>query len=207
MRLLLVALLLANVLLVGYNAWPPAAALADPPQRELSPERIQFLTHDQAKKLAPKPGPRACLDWGLFTVADAARATEALERVNTKLRVAERRIDPGQAYWVVIPPQQNRREAELLLTDLKRIGGDDYYVVQEAGRFNNAISLGLFNSESGAHARREALARQGVRNVQVTMRETAAPRVVLRLSEMAQSDLPRIEQLRDDFAGADLKPC
>ncbi len=207
MRLLLIMLVVANVLLAVYNAWPSPPVLSEPAQREIAPERIQFLTRDQARKLSTKSGPRACFEWGLFTLADAARATEALERLGAPLRVAERRIEPGQAFWVMIPPQQDRRAADLLLTDVKRIGGDDYYVVQEAGRFNNAISLGLFNSEAGAHARREALSRQGVRDVQVTTRETAAPRVVLRVSELAEADLQRIERLRPDFAGADLKPC
>lgn len=62
MRMLLVALLLGNLLLGVYNAWPPAAVVIDPGQRELTPERIHLLNRDEARKMSTRAGPRASLD-------------------------------------------------------------------------------------------------------------------------------------------------
>lgn len=62
MRMLLIGLLLGNVLLGVYNVWPPAAAVVEPAQRELAPERIHLLNRDEARKMSTRAGPRASRD-------------------------------------------------------------------------------------------------------------------------------------------------
>jgi hypothetical protein len=207
MRLVFLVLLVANLAVAAYLWLGTDHAPPAPPANELVPERIKLIDPDNAKKKSAKGAPRACLEWGAFTVTDAARAAKAVDAFQPGLQYTERRVEGTVSYWVHIPPQPTRRAAEALLAGVKRIGGDEYYVVQDDGRYANAISLGLFNNEAGALARREALTKLGVRDVAVATRESTAVRIYLRFRAVSDQAFARLGTLRTEFVGSDLREC
>ena len=217
MRTLFLLLVLANVALLAWSrfvAAPDAASEPLPMARQIEPAKLKIISPDDlpavpvAKKPAPVPPlPAACLEWGSFTVADAPRAEKALEPLALGTRLGQRRTEEIAGWWVFIPPQGSRQAALRKAAELKALGVDDYFIVQEEGEHRWAVSLGVFRSEDSAQARLAALRGQGVRTAQVGPRETLVPKVWLQVKSV---DAPLQAQLREiarQVEGSELREC
>jgi hypothetical protein len=104
---------------------------------------------------------QACATYGPFPSEDALHSAEAILKP-AGLQVNEHTV-AGRAqlgYWVYLPPFGSKSEADAAAALLKRRGvGDLYVVTDEANR--NAISLGVFNQQSGAVERQKAMKKLG----------------------------------------------
>ncbi|MEO7402177.1 MAG: SPOR domain-containing protein [Burkholderiales bacterium] len=212
MRLWFIVFAVAN-LMVGLYGWYStslAAATTGPTPMEFDRDRIRLIPPDQARN-ALLDRANTCLEWGAFTVADAARAEQELASIGEGAQSRERRLEGGpRNWWVYLPPYPTRRVADRVGDDLKGLGADDFYVVQtqDDPKFVNAVSLGLFSTEKAAIARRDQLARLGVRgDITVQPRDGANTRVYLRLREVPSALMPRIVALRAKFSAAELREC
>jgi SPOR domain len=236
-RAVFLLLVLANIAFFAWDRFYAAGgAGADPAPlaRQLEPEKLRVvppeeLTRPAAPKapaaptapsapvaatpapavVPPPTPPRKCLEWGSFTLADAARAEKALEPLALGERLAQRRTEETAAWWVFIPPQSgNARQAALRkAADLKSLGVRDYFIVQEEGPNHWAVSLGVFRSEEAAQARLAALRDQGVRSARIGARETQVAKVWLQVKGV---DAPLETKLRDaarQIAGSELREC
>jgi SPOR domain len=231
MKLLFLMLVIANVLF-GVYMWqseaPRAAGAASLPLPELAPERIKLLpnaertgtgdarppgsqTSGDAKRSGDSKAAlgavRACLEWGALRGADLARASKLLESVNGVQNAAEQRVEGGTSYWVYIPPLPSRKLAEARLAELRPARVDEFYVVLDDPRYLHAISLGLFSTEAGARSRQEALARLGVKDAIVRPRESTEARVYLRIRDVPERVVARLNALRADFPGSEFRTC
>jgi hypothetical protein len=121
-----------------------------------------------------KPAPR-CLQWSDLAAGDADRLDRLLgERFNTARRTRSAAVAGSAGWWVYIPPQASRSDAERKAGELKRLGAPEYFIVQEAGPNRFAISLGIFSSEAAANDRLDDLRSKGVRSARVGERNVAA---------------------------------
>jgi hypothetical protein len=196
--LLLVAANLALFAWSRYYAAPDGAADPEPLRRQVNPEAIRLLNGPELAglpALKPKavteavqstsaegarPGPAAggsCVEWGGFSVAEAPRAEQVLEPLALGARLSQRRSEEKAGWWVFIPPQGNRAAAMKKTAELKTLGVDDYFVIQEDGNMRWAVSLGVFSSEDAAKARLEALRVRGVRSAQTGERDTQVTKI------------------------------
>jgi len=221
-RTLFLVLLLANAAFFAWSRYvSPAEAGADPAPlaRQIEPEKLKVIAPGELPAPAPAPvsarsaAPPApvavkCIEWGSFTVADTSRAEKALEPLALGARVAQRHTEEQAGWWVYIPPQRNGRPGALRkATELKTLGVNDYFIVQEDGPNRWALSLGVFRTEEAAQARLAALRELGVRSAQVGARETTVPKVWLQVKGV---DGPLEAKLRDvarEIEGSDLRPC
>jgi hypothetical protein len=131
---------------------------------------------DKTAVSAEKPvpaGPQSCLVWSELTGPEATRLASLVEEKFTDFK-AERRATPveGGGWWVFIPPLPAKADAERKAGELKRMGVDDFFIVQEAGPNRFAISLGVFSSEQGANDQLSNLKAKGVRSAKVGQRIT-----------------------------------
>ena len=180
MRALVFLLVLANVVLWAWNAGylgqpgnPEAARLA----QQVKPEAVRIVgyganpppANGKAAK-APEPPEELCLVWERLAPADADGLAVALAEKFPGVR-AERKTTgfEGGDWWVHVPPQPAKAEADRKAAELKQLGVSDYYVVPEgANRF--AISLGVFSAEKGAQERLAELRGKGVKTARVVRR-------------------------------------
>ena len=186
---------------------PPAAPSAAPgkpaaAQPSQPPELVPAPT-----KPAPEPAPLACVEWGGFSLQDAPRAEQRLEPLALGARLAQFRGEETAAWWVFIPPQPNRAAAQKKAAELKQLGVEDYFVVQEEGKLRWALSLGVFRTEEAARARFEALRARGVRSAQVGRRETRVARVWFQVRSVDAALNARLQEVARDFEGATLHDC
>jgi hypothetical protein len=225
-------LLLANL---GFFAWwrygspPDAAADAAPLARQIEPEKLKIVAPKDlppqappkpiaAIKAEPTPAPPAsppvalkCMEWGSFTIADAPRAEKALEPLALGARLAQRRTEETAGWWVFIPPQAraaNGRQAALKkAAELKALGIEDYFIVQEEGQHRWALSLGVFRTEDAARARLAALQAQGVRSAVVGARETVVPKVWLQVKGVDPALEAKLKELAVQVESTELRTC
>jgi hypothetical protein len=162
---------------------------------------------------APPPKPpavatvAACMEWGSFTLFDAPRAEKALEPLALGGRLGQRRTEELAGWWVFIPPQGSRQLALRKAAELKALGVEDYFVVQEEGPLRWALSLGVFRNEDAAQARLAALRNQGVRSAQVGPREMTVPKVWLQVKGVDAALEARLREIARTVDGSELKAC
>lgn len=220
MRALFLALLLANLVLYAWWRYGvPDNAAPAPLSRQIAPDKLKVVAPAALPPVsaAPKPAPSppasapasaaACLEWGSFTVADVARAEQALEPLALGARLAQRRSDEQAGWWVFIPPQDNRQSALRKAAELKQLGVEDYFVVQDEGPYRWALSLGVFRTEEAAQGRLAALRGQGVRTARVGARETVVPKVWLQVKGVDAPLQLRLKEIARQVEGSELKDC
>jgi hypothetical protein len=138
-----------------------------------------------------------CVAFKNLTGTQAQALAQRARGAGTNLTVREEEAAPS-SYWVNIPPQGGKAGADRRAAELKQLGLDDFFIVQDAGENRFAISLGLFRAESLAQRQLETLQKKGVKGATVTARESANGARVELIGAGAQ-----IEHVAHD-AGGDL---
>ena len=223
--LLLVAANLALFAWSRYYAAPDSAADPEPPRRQINPESIRLLAGPELAGLPvlkPKPAgrspqprrrprrcdrapaPAACIEWGGFAVAEAPRAEQVLEPLALGARLSQRRSEETAGWWVFIPPQGNRAAALKKTAELKALGIDDYFVLQDEGNMRWAVSLGVFSSEEAAKTRLEALRAKGVRSAQTGERDTQVAKIWFQVRGADAALQAKLRELAQGFPGTEV---
>ncbi len=159
---------------------------------------------------APVPPVKlSCMEWGEFSGTDLLRVEKALAAIKLGDRLKSRVVEYTSGYWVYIAPMKSRAEVEQKIAQLKARGVGDYFVVQEAGAWQNAISLGVFKTEEAAKKYLVKLQAQGVRTASVGERASKLKFTVFALSHLENGLSSQVAALRRDFPDSELKlvPC
>lgn len=216
MKTVFFLLLLANL---GFLAWSyfgagPTMSESQLVEQQLNPEAIRLLSAEQVAALAaqrPKPPPRpavaACLELGAFNPADVARVQQALDPLALGPRLSQRRAEEIASYWVFMPPQRDRQAANQKAAELRKLGVEDFFVVQEDPRHRLAISLGVFKTSEAAQARLAELRAKGVRTAKVGPRETPVHKIYFTVREVPDALAAKLNEVRQSFPGSELKTC
>jgi hypothetical protein len=213
--LLLVAVNLA--LFAWFHYYSPAESAADPEpaRRQLNPDKIRLLEGKELKSLAsvrPKPSaspaaPSACIEWGGFAIAEAPKAEQALAPLALGARLTQRRSEETAGWWVFIPPQGNRVGAQKKTAELKSLGVEEFFVLQDAGKMQWAVSLGVFSTEEAAKSRLEALRTKGVRSAQTGERDTQVSKIWFQLRNGDAAQQAGLRETVQGFAGTNVRDC
>lgn len=231
MRLLFLLLLAANL---AFFAWARFLAAPDPAvdrkplAQELAPSKLRIVSEAELAKASPPapapappavpalvakpkpppaPEPIACLEWGSFSPGDATRAEQRLAPLELGARLAQYRGEETAGWWVYIPPQANRAGALRKAAELKKLGVQDYFVVQDEGRLRWALSLGVFRAEDAAKAYLGALRAKGVKSALIGQRETRVPKLWFQVSGVEPALHARLQEIAREFEGATLHEC
>ncbi len=215
MRLLLIMLVLVNLGFFGYHRFlnETTDTSAQITALQISPEKISPIVLSASSAVAataPAVAPvtplqTACVEWGAFGGADVARADGALAALALPADAVQRRVTDIDGYWVHMPAFKTKAEVDRKLGELKALGVTDFFVVQDAGLWRNAVSLGLYKSEDAATAELERLRKIGVRSALVTRREKFLKQVSYFVREPSAATIARITELQRDFPMAEIK--
>lgn len=196
---------------------PPAAASAVlPASAPLAPQSAPLppmtaasapasAVHAPASAPAAAPPPSACLEWGEFSGGDLARANEDLAGLKLGSRLTQREVEHTIGYWVYIPPPKNHAAVKTSLARLKKIGVTDFFVVQEKGKWQNAISLGIFKTQDIAGKFRDRLKAKGLKNAVMGERQTRLKFTVFVLNSPEAATLSRLADWQKGFTGIEMK--
>jgi hypothetical protein len=230
MRIFFLLLVLANVAFFGWTYFlAPASGDAQLMQQQLKPEAIRLLTPEEvaqaaakqaaaqaaAKQLALAAAKRtpetikvsACVELGAFNLGDVPSVEQALATFSFGPRLAQRRVEETASYWVFIPSQRTRQGANRKVAQLKKLGVEEFFVVQDDPEYRFAISLGVFKSEDAAKARLQQLRTQGVRTARIGSRQTQVQKIFFTVRDVPEPVLGKLNDLRQGFPGTELKDC
>ena len=213
MRVLFFVLVLANLLFFGWHAGylGPGEEKKGEPERlaqQVAPDKIRLVSAEAARRQLEVARARAaCVEWGSFPVQEADRAQSALAALGLGERLSSRKVEEAAQWWVYMPPQGNKANAEKKTDELKRLGISDYFVVSDEGNNRWAISLGVFRTEEAARNYLAAITGKGVKTARVGEREARVQKTVFQVREVDDALRTRLNDLRKDFPGIDLKPC
>lgn len=215
MRLVFLFLVLANIALYVWSRGEATDSTA--PARQIEPHKLKVIAPADlpkpaplAKKPPPAPAPTpsvACMEWGSFPVAEVPRYEKALEPLGLGERLAQRRTEELAGWWVYIPSQRNRQGAVRKAAELKKLGIDEFFIVQEEGEHRWALSLGVFRSEEAAQSHLAALRARGVRTARVGARETLVPKIWLQVKSVDAPLAARLKEIAAQVEGSELKNC
>ena len=214
MRSLFFLLVLANLLFYAWHAGyiGPGDTRKGEAERltmQITPEKIRVLSAGEVKKLADagKARNNGCFDWGTFPAQEAEKAGEALATLNLGSRLQTRTVDETAGWWVFLPPQGSKPNADKKVDELKALGVSDFFIVQEDGANKFAVSLGVFRTEDAAKNYLAAVTAKGVKTARSGERETRVQKTVFRLSGIDEATGVKFDAIRKDFPGHETKDC
>lgn len=191
LRTLFFGLLLINLLLfalglagVGSEQRSDASRLAN----QLSPERIRVVAHASQPAPAapaavpagsgapaePQTGALACHRWEGLSAEQAQRIAELAAGADLKADIVSQPVGEPTSFWVHLPPAPDREILQKRVAELKQAGVSDYFVVQEKGPQQLAVSLGLFKTRGPANDLVERLRGKGIADARIEERGAIA---------------------------------
>ena len=150
------------------------AASDTPPQGETSP---------QPAAPAPVPetsAPPGCVAFGGVSAAQLDEIKARSAGAGPGFKLTESRSGAVSSWWVHVPTLGSKEAAERKAAEIRKLGVDDLFIVQDPGPAQFAISLGLYKNEAQANRLLESLREKGVRSAQVAGRGASVLRVELR---------------------------
>lgn len=224
-------LLLANLVTWVYfkrDVWAPAPVTAMP---EIHPEQLTVLKEADLASLPMRSGPvtaenisaeanvapvnstasatpaekMACYDWGSFASNQVNHAVDEANKLGITHTVqALQAGSDNKRYWIYKPPLASPEAAQAKAEELRRLGVDDFFIVQDA-KWHNAISFGVFKDESLADALMEKLKQKGVRLVVKATRFGGEGHAMLRLQQVTATQLDGLKKAQPEFPDAEIK--
>lgn len=113
---------------------------------------------------------RACILLSNLPIAEVVRFESLLTQKWPAFKSERTKVTSSASYWVNIPPLTSKQEADNNVAELKKLGISEFYVVQEDGPNNRAISLGWFTSREAATTSLEMLRTKGVKSARIVER-------------------------------------
>lgn len=169
MRAFVFLLIFANLLFfvwtqgyLGSSASPDAIRI----QQQLLPEQIVVVARGEPPAVVEKVV-NSCLAWKGLATVDADRLERMITEDFSALVLSRSVVPASVIYWVFIAPSTNKKNADKKAAELKRLGVQEFFIVQDPGPNQLAISLGVFSSEASANERLEALRVKGVKSATV----------------------------------------
>ncbi|MFA6014728.1 MAG: SPOR domain-containing protein [Gallionellaceae bacterium] len=147
----------------------------------------------------------SCVDWGDFSAVDVLRAEKALAALKLGDKVKQRMVEYPSGFWIYIPPLKSRAEVDKKIAQLKVRGVQDYFVIQEAGVWQHAISLGVFKSEDLAKKYLAKLQTQGVRSALLGERASKLKYTALHINDLEPARYAEILALQKEYPDTEIK--
>lgn len=192
----------------AHPAAPASApvAVAPPHPPALPARRMTSGNQATAGQSAPSTTALSCMEWGDFSGPDLTRVAAALADLQLGDRLSQSQVERDIGYWVYIPPLKNKAAAKRKVAELKALGVGEYFIVQAAGHWHNAISLGVFKTRDAAQNFLNYLRTKGVHTAKVGERASKFKATVFKLDRMDAVTVAKLAAMQKDFAGSELKP-
>lgn len=220
-------LLIANLILWGYPNQPTVAPrssaeinadkvklVASLPVINVERPAASLVASAVAPQITPTPTPvptptpapkvealAACLRW-------SGIGQEQINTMRARLKalgLTASETGVSGKVWVYIPPQTDIELANRKAQQLSDQGVQDYYVINNGGRWQNAISLGVFSSREGADRRLNELKNQGVKSAVVRERDDSPSHVTFDLRKVSREQQGKLEKINSQLKGAQLQ--
>ena len=237
LTVVLLILLIANALLMAallgaFGAQPLAGVLESPREaqrlnQQVRGERMELQPSGDASAPLPTPAPAPrsgtpgggvtlavaaadnCLEMGGFSAQAVQRAREDLSAIaaGSVLPVDWFERSEQVRWWVHLPAQPTRENADRKLAELRRRKVTDVSVIASEEQDSYTVSLGLFRERERADRFLETLRGQGVRTALISDAPRAVSRQWLRVAHADETVRARMDEVRLRYGAEVLQSC
>ena len=211
-------LVLANLAFFAYSlmARERVAAASSISSLQVSPEKIRLIPPGE-KPAASSKAPvgvsggvaaatlTACIEWGALAGPDVARADAAIAKLDLPQALVQRRVTDAGGYWVYLPPAKTKAQLDRNIGQLSAFGITEFFVVEDATPWHNAISLGIFKSEAAAQSFLEALHAKGVQSAVTERREHFLKQFAYFVRDPNETIIAKLAGLQREFPATRLQ--
>lgn len=178
-----------------------------PPIRREQPPPPPPVAEPAVVAAEKKAEPLACVEVGNFNAADAKRFSAQLAALSLGDRMTQRPILEVSSHFVYIPPQPDRETAEKKAAQLRELGVDDFFIIQDNPALRWAISLGVFKQEEAARTHLANLTQKGVRSARIGQRTVNSGLVAFELRGIDAQTKGALEKITAGFPKQALRNC
>jgi len=219
MKAFFFVLLAANI--VALVLFQPANGRGGEPAKGHEPyqaEKIKLISEaelNSRKSSAPEPEKnpqpeqvavqQQCLEWGAVAAVDAERAKAALQKLQVWDKATTRKLEKTSGFWVYVPPRKTLAEAQKKVEELKSLGVQDSFILQDNSSWRFAISLGVFSSSEAAAKYLAQLREKGVRSAVSGPRNRETEGLVYAFKDLDPALAAEVAKLKQGFPGSDVK--
>lgn len=188
---------------------PAVAVLVEDAAPETSMPAIDEIAPVHEAEPAPVAEPLAvelaCIVYQGLGEQQAATLGRSAVAVRPQVQTNQRMTEAAGNWWVHIPAPANRNVAEDRVATLRASGINDLFIVRDEGPHKNAISLGMFRTESSAKQHLSDLRARRVTDARIIARKPAVFALELR---SARTDLDEVTaRLKDNPYGVAAREC
>lgn len=149
----------------------------------------------------------ACAEVGNFDAAEAKKFEAQLAALSLGDRLTRRAIPENVRHMVYIPSLGSKDAADKKAGELKRLGVEDFFVIQDNSPLQWGISLGIFKSEEAARNQLAALNQKGVRSARVGAHTPSATKVAFQLRGLDVAAKNSVTKIKEAFPKQELREC
>ena len=179
----------------------PTPAASAPAQAAGSPAPVSAPPLGKPQKLV------ACTEVGDFAPSDTKKIEARLAELSLGERQTRRNIQEIATHMVFIPPQGSKEGADKKAGELRNMGVNNFFIIQDNSKMRWGISLGVFKSETAARSHLANLNKQGVRSARVGARSVTNTRVAFVLRDLDENSLKSLGKIMSDFPDQKAREC
>ncbi|RJF97540.1 SPOR domain-containing protein [Noviherbaspirillum saxi] len=193
-------------------------------KNQLNPDKLKLIPAPDAKPAAAAPAAVistvatadaaarkaaavACLEIGNFNVDEARNFTGQLAALTLGERISQRPVQEVATHMVYIPPQADKEAAEKKAGELRRLGVNEFYIIQDNSALRWGISLGVFRMEEAARAHLASMSQKGVRSARIGQRTVTSSMVAFQLRDLDENAKAEVEKIKTGFVKQDIRRC
>jgi hypothetical protein len=217
LKFLFWTLLAANLGLLAYqlgylNAWFPDGHEPARMAQQVHVEKMKLIPADALAAVStstPLTAPKllACSEIGDFDAAAAKRFETQIAPLAKGNALSKHDVQDTARNMVYIPSQGSKEGADKKVNELRHLGVNDFYVIQDAGELHWAISLGVFKTEDAARAQLAALNQKGVHSARLGTRSPVAGKVAYQLHNLDENTKAGLDKIALDYQAIEVRDC
>jgi hypothetical protein len=175
-------------------------------------EQLQMLSPAAALAASEAPVEKkqetvACLEVGNFPQADAPHFEAKLKELGLGDRQSRNNIIDVASHMVFIPSLGSKDGADKKAAELRRLGLNDFFIVQDQSNLRWGISLGVFKTEEAAKAHLANLNNKGVKSARIGPRSVSTAKFSYQLRSLSGDEKKRFDVIKAEFPTQETHNC
>lgn len=153
------------------------------------------------------PTPAACIEIGNFSAAEARRFSSHLAELTPALKFDRREIQEVASHMVYLPSLGSKEAADKKADDLRRLGINDFFVIQDSSALRYGISLGIFKTDEAAQKQVANLVKHGLNGAMIGSRSVSTNKVAFQLRDLGGESRLAVDKIKVDFPNQEVRDC
>ena len=151
--------------------------------------------------------PVACTEIGNFSASEARRFSSQLAERTPNLKFVRREIQEVASHMVYLPSLGSKEAADKKADEVRRLGINDFFVIQDSSALRYGISLGIFKTDEAAQKQVASLAKRGLSGAKVGTRSVSSSKVAFQLRDMGGDARLAFDKIKTDFPAQEVRSC